>query len=93
MSARDSVSASVQENEFTAPFLLAKDQKGSISLSGTFSATVTIQRRVDGAAWRDVDSWTAATEKDFYASEAQEIRIGIKTGDYTSGAADVRLGR
>ena len=34
----------------------------NLSISGTFSATVTVQRSDDGTTWRDVDTFTAPSE-------------------------------
>lgn len=63
----------------------------NFSLSGTFSATVVVQRSVDGSTWADVDSFTAATEEVGYEPEVMYYRAGVKTGGYTSGSAVVRL--
>ena len=64
-----------------------------ISISGTFEATVTLQRSFDeGSTWLDVDTWTAPAES-YFTEKRQNVlyRIGIKTGDYTSGTAKVLL--
>jgi hypothetical protein len=48
--------------------------------------------------WRDIPNpdgsigWTAAIEASYYADEASFVRIGIKSGNYGSGAALVRIG-
>jgi len=67
----------------------------SFSISGTFVGTVTVQRSFDaGATWRDVDTFTAPTETAGYDGEPIVVyRAGIKTGDYTSGTASIRIGR
>lgn len=65
----------------------------NVSISGTFSATVTIQRSFDNSTWRDVDSWTAPTEEVGMEPEVCWYRIGVKTGNFTSGTASVRLGQ
>ena len=63
----------------------------AITVSGTFTATVTLQRSIDeGASWVDVDSWTAAvatTLTDGLDNQIVWYRIGVKTGGYTSGSA------
>ena len=64
----------------------------NISISGTFSATVFVQRSTDNSTWRDVDSFTAAAEEVGFEPEVMYYRIGVKTGGYASGTADVRLG-
>lgn len=67
----------------------------NLSISGTFTATVTVQRSFDqGSTWRDVETFTAPTEK--YGSDPGPsviYRAGVKTGDYTSGTVSIRIGR
>jgi hypothetical protein len=63
----------------------------NLSISGTFSATVTVQRSTDGTTWRDVDTFTASTEEVGYDPMKNFYRAGIKTGDYTSGSATILL--
>jgi hypothetical protein len=67
----------------------------NFSISGTFSGTVTVQRSFDqGITWRDVDTFTAPIET--YGHDPEPVvvyRAGIKTGDYTSGTAVIRIGR
>jgi len=67
----------------------------SFSISGTFVGTVTVQRSFDaGSTFRDVDSFTAPIETAGYDGEPIVVyRAGIKTGDYTSGTASIRIGR
>ena len=70
----------------------------SISISGTFSATVTLQRMLDGSNWRNVplpDSsagWTAPTEMTYLPDEPGYLRLGVLSGNYSSGGAVCRLG-
>jgi len=65
----------------------------NLSISGTWVATVTVQRSFDGGStWYDVDTWTINTQE--YGLEPEhgvQYRIGIKTGEYTSGDCVVRL--
>jgi len=90
---RKSVSKSITaQNVFTDSIQVDKGDAGSISVSGTFVGTVTFQRRLDGVNWRDIETYIAETEKDFEAGEGSEIRLGVKTGDYTSGTIEARLG-
>lgn len=84
----DSLSA---ENTFGEALQLDANDRYAVSVSGTFVATVTIQRRFDGENWRDIEAYTVETEKDGIAAAGQTIRLGIKTGDYTSGAALCRI--
>lgn len=65
----------------------------NLSISGTFSATVTVQRSFDkGSTWLDIDSFTSATEEVGFEPETVKYRVGVKSGDYSSGTIVVRLG-
>lgn len=92
------------ENTFTESF----ETKGdfNFSLSGTFVATVTIQRSFDlidsngdwipdaSKTWHDLENYTAPLQD--VGNQPEEhlvVRVGIKTGNYTSGNAVVRLSR
>ena len=65
----------------------------NLSISGTWVATVTVQRSFDqSATWHDVDTWTTNAEE--YGLEPEggiHYRVGIKTGEFTSGTCVVRL--
>jgi len=65
----------------------------NLSISGTWAATVTVQRSFDsGSTWHDVDTWTENTQE--YGLEPEggiQYRVGIKTGEFTSGTCVVRL--
>ena len=65
----------------------------NFSLSGTWSATVYLQRSYDGGTtWRDVQSFTANTEQTGYEPEAGVCyRFGVKTGGFTSGTVVGRI--
>jgi len=65
----------------------------NISISGTFAATVFVQRSIDNSTWVDVNSFTAPFEGTGFDPEFMWYRIGIKTGGFTSGTAVVRIGR
>lgn len=86
------------ENTFTAAITVTNvgTTRGfSISISGVFVATVTLQRSFDGgASWVDVTSYTvptAVTYADGLDNQDIQYRIGVKTGGYTSGTAVVQL--
>lgn len=97
------VTASITaQNTFTAP--LSPFGPGNIgnathigylnlSLSGTWEATVFLQRSFDnGSTWLDVASYTTNTEKAIEDYEAGVLyRVGVKTGGFTSGTVVVRL--
>jgi len=82
------------QNQFTDSIQL----KGpfNFSVSGSFSATVTIQRSFvapeDTPVWQDVSTYTASRE-DIGISPDERIwwRAGVKTGQFTSGSVDVRI--
>jgi hypothetical protein len=66
----------------------------SIVITGTFTATVTLQYSVDETTWYDRATYTAATSTSLTDGLDNQIiyyRIGIKTGDYTSGTATATL--
>ena len=64
--------------------------------SGTFSATITLQRSLvasDGP-WVDVTTYTTVgtvSYDDGLSNQTAWYRIGVKTGDYTSGTANLEL--
>ena len=78
------------QNTFTDPVQLTGNF--NLSISGTFAATVTVQRSTDNSTWRDVDAFSAAAEEVGYEPEVMWYRAGVKTGAFTSGTVDVRLG-
>lgn len=67
----------------------------SLSISGIWAGTVTVQRRTLDPSigdWKSVETFTANTEKRGLEPEINvEYRVGIDSGDYTSGTALVRL--
>ena len=66
----------------------------SFSLSGTFVATIHVQRSVDdGVSWQDVESYEAATLKNGTENEGALYRGGSKAGNYTSGSPKIRFGK
>lgn len=64
----------------------------NLSIYGTFVATITVQRSTDKSTWLDVDQFTAGTESVGFDPEFMWYRVGVKTGDYTSGTVEVRIG-
>ena len=75
----------------------AKDsqQDVAISISNTFVATVTIQRSLTGnvaANYHDLPStFSAPTEQNVIPTTETWYRVGVKTGDFTSGTVDVAI--
>ena len=78
------------ENTFTDEFI-PKPGEWVFSIRGTFVATVSVQRSLDdGVTYSDLEQFTSAVEgvgRRIIAGE--RFRIGIKTGDYTSGTVTV----
>lgn len=67
----------------------------NVSVGGTWVGTVTVQRSFDsGATWNDINKYTANVENWDQEIEAGVLyRIGMKSADYTSGSANVRISR
>jgi hypothetical protein len=64
----------------------------NVSISGTFVATVFLQRSTDNTTWMDVDSFTTPLEQYGFDPEFMYYRIGVKTGGFTSGTIVCRIG-
>jgi len=85
------------ENTFSNSIKSAGQRSGeqdiAVSISGTFVATVTPQRSLDdGATFVDLDTtYTAAAEINIVPARGVLYRIGVKTGDYTSGTIEVGI--
>lgn len=67
----------------------------SITRAGTWSATVTLQRSLsEPGNWTDAVTFTSngtSTYTDDLDNQIVYYRIGIKTGDYTSGTANIDM--
>lgn len=65
----------------------------NFSLSGTWAATVWVQRSFDkGVTWMDVESFTSNIERIGTAVENNILyRFGVKTGGFTSGTIEGQL--
>lgn len=74
---------------------LYTDDAFNLSISGTFVATITVQRSFDqGSTWRDVETFTSPIETyGIDPGPTVAYRAGVKTGDYTSGTVSIRIGR
>ncbi|MER8505700.1 hypothetical protein [Mesorhizobium sp. M0571] len=73
------------QNTFTPAVLIQAGDIFDVSISGTFVATVTVQRSKDSSTWFDVDNFTAPAEKTGVSGSAWYFRVGVKTGGFTSG--------
>lgn len=65
----------------------------NIGISGTFVATVTVQRSIDNSTWFDTDTFTSPSQDWGLEPEVMWYRIGVPTGGYTSGTVVVRIGQ
>ena len=82
------------ENTFSAGIYI--NGVFDFSLSGTWSGTITVQRKRDdaGASWEDVEDFNGNgiyPGEDIEKNVAVQYRFGFKTGNYTSGAATGRF--
>ena len=80
------------QNTFVGILPVPVGARSSVSISGTFVATVTLQRRLDRTNWRDVESWSGPVETTYVADQSCDLRLGVKTGDFTSGTVDALTG-
>lgn len=86
-------------DQFTDPIRVAGIENQRIfqvTLSGTWTATVTLQYSVgEVGSWVDVKTWTANTTSENYDDGLDNqiiyYRLGIKAGNYTSGTAVASL--
>lgn len=86
------------QNTFTSTIQVTgvgENRRFAITITGTWSATVTLQRSVGVTGnWVDVSTYTsnvATTYADGLDNQTVFYRIGIKTGQYTSGTATCTL--
>jgi len=88
----DSVTKSISaENTFSDPIRVDKGEF-DLSISGTFVATVTVQRcRTSAGTYLDIEEHTAPAEKYGKCSGSWYYRAGVKTGDFTSGSVEIDL--
>lgn len=85
-------------DQYTTPIRVVgvtNTRKFHISISGTWSGRVTLQQAIGSPdSWQSPKSYTTNQEIDFddgYDNSVIYYRLGIKPGDYTSGAAVVSL--
>lgn len=84
------------ENQFTDSVkVTGTDRTVSLTITGTWVGTVTVQRSFDeGVSWRDYSTYVTnatPTISDGLTNQIVWYRAGIDTGDYTSGDADITL--
>lgn len=94
------VSSSISgENTFTDPIRVTGVGEGrrfGIILSGTFTATVTLQYSVnEPGTWVDISpTYSGAVDTTYLDNQDNQViyyRIGVKSGDYTSGTVNAQL--
>jgi hypothetical protein len=84
------VTASITaENNFTDKIQIVGHF--NLSISGTWAATVTVQRSWNGTDWFDVDTFTSNYEGVGFDAEEVYYRAGVKTGAFTSGTVVLRM--
>lgn len=79
------------QNTFTTEIFVQAGDEFDVSISGTFVATVTVQRSKDRSTWLDVESFTSPAEKTGLSGSGWWVRVGVKTGGYTSGTVVVSV--
>jgi hypothetical protein len=86
------------ENTFSDPIRIVgvgEQRRFSIIVAGTFTATVTLQYSLNApGSWVDVTPYTTATSTTHLDGQDNQViyyRIGVKTGDFTSGPVAVTL--
>ena len=84
--------AITDENQFTNSISLTHTGAIVIEDTGVISATFTLQVRAEsGDAWVDSDTFTTAGRWYIHNPSGFEFRLGVKTGDFTSGTATVSV--
>lgn len=85
------------EDNFTAAVKVegSGDERAiTVRLTGTWSATVTLQRSYDGGTtWVDFRTFQSNTDQQIKDGLSQTVhyRLGVKTGDYSSGTVAATL--
>lgn len=88
------VTASITaENTFTdwLAFGGRGQESAQLAISGSFTATVTVQYRRRGGAAIDLEQYTAPAVRIVDIVGTGDLRVGVKTGDFGSGTVAVSL--
>lgn len=80
------------QNTFTPAIQRSAGRGFDVIIAGTFDATVTIQASRDGSTWIDLEDQTTPIVRTGLAASEMYYRVGVKTGNYTSGTVSVDLG-
>lgn len=94
---RINVAAAVTAEDSGTDWLQVRGERNffDISVFGTFVATVHLQRKRPGeaaSAARDVEAYTAGTEKLGEMQGHWDVRLFVKAGNFTSGTVNLELG-
>jgi len=83
------------ENTFTSDIVVDGGESPFISLNGTWVGTVTVQRSLDnGSTWLDYYQYTSNITVSYEEiQDGVRYRVGIKSGDYTSGTVNAEVGK
>lgn len=81
------------ENQWTTALQADAGETIIIQLNGSWTATATLQRSFDeGATWLDYQSWTTNVSLNYVESQDGVFyRLGIKTGNFTSGTCEANI--
>jgi hypothetical protein len=85
------------ENQWSDPVQIAGI--GSLTVRGTFVATVSLQVRADGVNWVTVPMYrgtdaapiTGEDHRGIYDYSGSDYRAGVATGAFTSGTVEIYL--
>jgi len=83
-------------NVFSDWLQVDKGQRFSLNIWGTFAAVVTLQKTYDAGTTvleDEINFTSFSSEISLPQAETAQYRVGVKTGDFTSGTVNVRLGR
>ena len=87
VTAEDQFSSEIRVTGVNRPFF--------VELAGTWTATVTLQRSIGApGSWTDVTTYTTNgnnTYNDGLDNQVVYYRVGVKTGDFTSGTVELAL--
>ncbi|TVR78981.1 MAG: hypothetical protein EA405_13605 [Rhodospirillales bacterium] len=73
-------------DQWTESLRMFPGELADVSVSGSFTATVRLERRLFGAqAWGLVKEYSEAEEDVLEAGGIQDVRIGVASGGFTSG--------
>ena len=85
MPAVNIISTLTGANQFSTSISIVGDM--SLTVSGTFTGNVVVQRSFDGLTWHNVETITSATEKVGFEAAGCQYRVGVEAGEPWSGTA------